>query len=136
MSKIGLFLIGRWFILFLVFVISCEKNPTAVEGEKIMREVYRGAIIVNEGHFQQGDASLSYFDSDSQKIFSDVFKQANGEDLGDVANSIYIRDSLAYLVINNSDKIEVVNTTSFKRHQKINLPAGTSPRYLHVFRCT
>ncbi len=119
-----------WLIIGVIWSSSCEQNPVAVDDLKVIQGVYRGALIVNEGHFQQGDASLSYFQIDSQLVYQEVFKQINGEDLGDVANSIYIRDSLAYVVINNSDKVEIIDTRSFKRHRKINLPAGTSPRHL------
>jgi len=121
-----------WFIIGLIWSGSCEQNPVSVNGLRIIQKEYKGALIINEGHFQQGDASLSYFDVDSQLVYQNVFKQINGEDLGDVANSIYIRDSLAYIVINNSDKIEIIDTRSFKRHRKINLPAGTSPRHLAI----
>jgi len=114
----------------MIGFLSCEKNPVKQNGELTIGAAYRGAIIVNEGHFQQGDASLSFFDSDSQQIYNDVFKDKNGESLGDVGNSIYLRDTLAYIVINNSDKIEVINTQSFRRSRKIILPAGTSPRHL------
>ncbi len=115
---------------FVMLSAACEKNPVDDNGLRVEKEVYSGAIIVNEGHFQQGDASLSFYDNDNKNIYNDVFAAENGEALGDVGNSIYIRDSLAYIVVNNSDKIEVINTSTFRRRQVITLPPGTSPRHL------
>jgi hypothetical protein len=117
-------------VIFLTIVSSCEKNPAVGEENIVPRQIFDGALIVNEGVFQQGNATLSFFEHSTGMIYNNIFKQQNNEHLGDVANSIIIRDSLAYLVINNSDKIEVIRTDDFKRQLKITLPAGTSPRYI------
>ena len=117
-------------VIFQITVSSCEKNPAAANDNDIPGTILDGALIVNEGVFQQGNASLSFFERGSEMIYNNIFAQKNNEKLGDVANSIIIRDSLAYLVINNSDKIEVIGTGDFQRQLKITLPAGTSPRYI------
>lgn len=126
----------RWILsafglsFFSIFLIGCESNPSSSDQDQIPKLSFKGAFIANEGNFLQGNASLSYYDANQDKMYNNVFRNTNDRDLGDVANSICVKDSLAYLVINNSDKIEVITINSFSSIKTINLPSGTSPRHI------
>jgi len=122
--------------LFVLLNYSCEKDPTSVKSNINLEPALKGVFITNEGSFSAANASLSYFDSDSGRIYNSVFLSANGSDLGSVANSITIHDTLAFIVVNNSDKIEVISVNTFKRAAVINLPSGSSPRYLAILNNT
>lgn len=95
-------------ILFtvLAMLLSCTKindklNDTYLSGS--------GVFILNEGNFRWGNGSLSFYSYDSAKIYNDVFNSINERPLGDVPNSIVIFGEMAYIIVNNSGKIEVVN---------------------------
>lgn len=88
-----------------------------------------GLFIVNEGNFQYGNATLSFYDPVSEQIENEVFFRANGMKLGDVAQSMTIYDSKAWIVVNNSHVVFAIDPVTCREVGRIeNL---TSPRYIH-----
>ena len=86
-------------------------------------------FVINEGNFQYGNATLTYYDPLMQTAENEVFLRSNGMKLGDVAQSMTICDNVAWLVVNNSHVVFAINTTTLKEVGRIvNL---TSPRYIH-----
>jgi YVTN family beta-propeller protein len=97
--------------LFLALIISCKKNEEKPSGSFLTGE---GVFIINEGIFMRGNGSLSYYSYDSSQIYNDLFYKVNGRPLGDVPNSMEIINDLAYIVVNNSGKIEVINKSTLE----------------------
>lgn len=107
---------SKWlYILFvLAFLFACKKEEPkeavsegAIESAKVM--------ILNEGNFQWGQGTLSLYDPQSGEVINDVFQANNNErPLGDVAQSLTIIGDTAYIVVNNSNKIEVVQLKNFR----------------------
>ncbi len=113
-------------IIFLVFFSSCMKDDLAPITQ--FNTSHDGVLIPCEGNFMYGNASLSYYDKNTKTVENQVFYRANGIPIGDVLQSVTIIDSLAYLVVNNSGKIYVVNKNTFQYVNKIT--GLVSPRYM------
>lgn len=115
------------FILFSLFT-ACDKAPQTPDITVLPDSISGGVFIVNEGNFTQGNAALGFVNIGLKQRFEDVFKTANNRNLGDVFQSMNIINDKAYLVINNSGKIEIINPKTFK---SIGTISGLrSPRYI------
>lgn len=114
-----------WYVILVLAVclFSCKKEKQEVG-------VYsNGVLVVNEGNFNFGTGDISFYNPSTQAVNDNIFKKANDYNLGDVAQSITIWDNKAFIVVNNSAKVEVVIASDFKKIGTINIP-GSSPRYL------
>lgn len=69
-------------------------------------------FVVCEGNFGQNDGSIdAIIDGELKK---DIFQAENNRPLGDIVQSMTIIGDQAFIVVNNSGKIEVVNKNTFK----------------------
>ncbi len=101
-------------ILLVISASSCsltgeknnKTNPAFISGN--------GIYLINEGNFNAGNGSLSYYTIDSARIRNDIFSYVNGRPLGDVPYSMGINDEMGYIVVNNSGKIEIVDINTLK----------------------
>jgi|APTNR8051073442_1049403.scaffolds.fasta_scaffold46916_1 DNA-binding beta-propeller fold protein YncE len=118
-------------LLLAFFFSSCEKEPT--KKNQLPDAKTQKVWILNEGLFNFGNASLDVYVPDSQQIFNDVYKTANAKSLGDVGQSISFNGSFAYVVVNNSGKIVVLDKKTFLEVGAINIP-NSSPRFLHFVK--
>jgi len=114
-------------LLLLVSLWSCEKQASL---NPISLKTGKGLFIVNQGNFQFSNSSLSYYDPSIKQIENNVFERANEIPLGDVAQSMIIKDSLGYIVLNNSGKVYIININTFEFKGWIT--GLTSPRYIHI----
>lgn len=116
------------FLLIIPLLSSCMKWEYGLEEE--FNAPKHGLFIINEGNFQYGNSTLSFYNPETKEVKNEVFFRANAMKLGDVAQSMTISGDIAWIVVNNSHVVFAINTTTFKEVGRIiNL---TSPRYIHL----
>ncbi|MCR8556773.1 YncE family protein [Mucilaginibacter sp. BJC16-A38] len=101
-------------IAFVTVLASCHKDkiipktdtPTATRA---------GLYVLNQGVFQSNNSTLTYYDYTTKQLTADFFSSANGgSKLGDTGNDIEIYGSKMYIIVNNSDRVDVVNAKTGK----------------------
>jgi len=123
------------FILLMIVasVTSCHKSPireTTVDpvDPTPPTSFKNGTFVVNEGNFNWGNATITFFNDSSQAVSQDVFNKVNGRLLGDVAQSMQISGNRGYIIVNNSNTVEVVSMKDFSSLKTIT--GFHSPRYI------
>lgn len=105
--------LGKRLILLMLMVISlgaCQKEfgPQSVNGSEVVPDSTL-AIIVNEGNFQWGNASLGQFNPEEGIYQDGLFRQANAQPLGDVIQEAHKIGDRYYLVMNGSNELVICN---------------------------
>ena len=126
MSFNTIFRQGIWLLAFVVLVLgACKKDNTQPD-----KRFGPGIFIVNEGPFQNGSGTISFWDRQSGTIQQSIFFEQNGEDLGNIAQSMTLAGNQAFIVINNGGKVVAVDAATFKKSGEI---TGLAlPRYMVV----
>jgi len=121
-----------WYIKIIILSVgllttafSCKKEEVPPEETPI---VQNRVFVINEGLFQQGNASLIIYDKKNQGLYIDVYQKENGTGLGDVFQSMITEDGKGFFVINNSNKIIVADLIDY--HKVGEISSISSPRYI------
>jgi DNA-binding beta-propeller fold protein YncE len=93
-----------------------------------------GCFVINEGNYNWANASVTFINLKTGDVQQDIFGSANQRSLGDVAQSMTVFNGRGYIVVNNSNKIEVVSLDDFKTIKTIQ--GFSSPRYFEVVDST
>ena len=115
--------------LTLAIFTSCSNDDDSTPTPR--GDYENGILIVNEGNFGGGNASVSFVSNDLVNFENNIFENVNADLLGDTAQSMAFNGDLAYIIVNVSNKIEVVNRYTFESVATID--SGLSnPRYMTV----
>ena len=122
MKKINL---KQWLFLLLsltIFFSACDDDDDLISG--IFSD---GVFITNEGAYNAGNGSVSFYAYNGDTLTNEIFKSINNRSLGDVVQSLTVYNGKAYIVVNASNKVEVVQSNDFIEQGVIT--DVTSPRY-------
>jgi hypothetical protein len=78
------------------------------------RDYSQGVIIVNEGLFSGGSGNIQFYNSSTKELWNQVFDSVNNRPIGSIAQSVAFSNDQVFIVVNNSNKIEIVNRKTFK----------------------
>jgi YVTN family beta-propeller protein len=121
-------------LLVLLLAVGGCKKDNAIVDSGFTNTAGQVVYVVNEGLFNAGNASITLYLPDSLEAFQDVFENANnGRHLGDVGNDMAVRDTVGYIVVNNSQKIEVVALATMKSIGTVTIPGTKSPYKIAIY---
>ena len=106
--------------------------------DSVRTEPYEsGVLVLEEGTFKKGNASISLLNTQTGQVTNpNIFSVVNDRPLGDVLQSYIEIGGKGYLVVNNSDKVEVVENSTFRNIGTIQKgisatqPPVEQPRYM------
>lgn len=107
----------------LFFFGSCNGE----EGGENQEPVYdlgsntTAIYVLNEGTFSGNNAGLTFV-ANNDEVINDYFTKKNSRGLGDVANDMKLYGNKLYIVMNNSNTIEVVNASTGESLKQIPVP--------------
>ncbi len=116
-----------FYVAFLaIFISSCTDDD--IEPVEPKGDYENGYFVTNEGPFQNGTGTITFVE-DGGAVSQNVYKTINGEDLGNIVNSMHISDDKGYIVVNNSGKVVVVNRYTMEKEDVIVGESINNPRY-------
>lgn len=84
-----------------------------------------GFYLLNSGNMGSNKASLDWYDYREATFYSDIYSAANPDvpkELGDVGNDMKIYGSRLYVVVNCSNKVEVLDAATARRIGQVEIP--------------
>jgi len=118
-----------WALLLPLLAVSCHQPEPEPEPEPIPDVSAKGMYILNEGLFLMNNSTLSYYNFETGEFTEDIFLDVNHRGLGDVGNDLQQYGAKLYIVVNNSNIVEVVDPATASSLKTINL-SGKQPRCL------
>jgi len=116
-----------FYVAFLaIFISSCSDDDGDMKEPE--GDFKNGYFVINEGPFQNGTGTISFVE-DGGPVSQKVYNTVNGEDLGNIVNSMGIADDKGYIVVNNSNKVIVVNRYTMEKEAVIIGDDILNPRY-------
>ncbi|MGH1334696.1 MAG: YncE family protein [Aureispira sp.] len=122
-----------WLGLGVLLVLNaCRDQEPTPKGQ-----FNQGVFTINEGLFGNTSGTITHFDR-AEETTKRIFWQKNQRDLGDVVQSLVFQGNQGYVVVNNSNKIEVVDANTFVEQAQITnlrlprycLPISTTEAYV------
>ncbi len=115
----------------IALLYSCSNSDDNAIPVNADEKYVDGIFVSHEGNFTKANASISHIHGNISAITNDIFRTSNGRTLGDVAQSMVVTDKYVFIVVNNSNTIEVVNKKTFKSVYTIS-QGLSSPRFAVV----
>ncbi len=118
-------------VIFVLLNIgaSCSDDQEDIQLPK--GDYANGILIANEGPFENGSGTISFIPHDATTVTQDVYATVNGEDLGNIVQSVTFTNEKAFIIANVSNKITVVDRYTFVKQASIT--AGLhNPRYMAI----
>jgi len=97
-------------VIILALTAGCKKEENKPAGNGWADHL----LVINEGPFQNGSGSISAYNRKTDEVTQDLFKTVNGRPLGNIVQSITLHRDRFYIVINNADRVEVVDAGTFE----------------------
>lgn len=126
-------------IALLMILVACKKDDKPLP-PSTPDKYDNGLLVLNEGLFQQNNASICFYSFADQQVYTQSFFSENERGLGDTANDFekYSLNGKEYIIIavDISSQIEIIEARTLKSVAQIPLFDGSTarePRRIEVY---
>jgi DNA-binding beta-propeller fold protein YncE len=126
---------GLLYAALMTFVVTaCDPDEPTVP-TPTTSGYENGILIINEGPFGSGSGTFTHYERSTKAITNDVFGLANnGAKVGNILQSYTLHQGKGYVLVNNANKVWVVDAKTFKFNDTI---GGIKlPRFMQVLNDT
>ena len=109
-------------MIYVIISQACDQKKVPLTAD-----YSHGILITNEGAFNHNNGTLSFYNPSGNMLTNDIFYASNHRALGDIVQSFTEMNGKGFIVVNNSEKIEVVKTSDFS---SIGTMQASYPRFL------
>ncbi len=114
-------------LLTTLFFYSCDPEYTN------QKNYSSGIFITNEGSFGSSNGSISFISRTDFSLENNIYANSNnGAVLGDVVQSKNVYNNKVYIVVNNSNKVQVVNLNDYSISGSIE--NRSLPRFIEFYQ--
>ena len=103
-----------YFFLCAFLFSACDNNDDTLPDPEGPVTFENGIFVLNEGNFQQGNSSVTYVDPATGVVLQNIFEGVNEIPLGDTATDLAFFEDHAFIVLNVSNTIEIVDPVTFE----------------------
>jgi hypothetical protein len=109
--------------IFLIAILfsACHKDQVP---QTSVDHFEKGMLVLCEGLFQQNNSSLSWINKSSGEVELEFFTAKNGRLLGDTGNDMQRYGGKIYIVVNNSNTLEIISATTGKSIKQVTMYDG------------
>jgi hypothetical protein len=123
MKKILFKRLMMFFSAIALLLISCERTEEVPE---LTANNLKGMFVVCEGIFGSANGDITWYNADSKQWVKSLYYSVNKVTPGDVVQAFEVVDTLGFLLVNNAQKVVVVNMKDFTKVKTI--PGFSYPR--------
>jgi len=113
-------------LLIALLAFSCKKKKvTEPEAPQVLQH---GMLVLNEGLFQQNNATLGWFNFSDNSYTGNFFEQKTNRSLGDTGNDMKRYGGKIYIIVNVSSTIEILDALTGNSISQISMIANGTPK--------
>ena len=119
---------------FLLALCACSGADNG-NAEEEFRHADKGVFILNEGNFNSGNSTLSYYSPESKTVENGIFLRANDRKLGDTGQSMCLYGNTLFIAMENSGIVWGIDTETFRVKGQLTTAQTshmTNPRFVHI----
>ena len=124
------------YLLLSFLSLLCACNGTDIENaEENFEHTGKGVFILNEGNYNSGNSTLSYYRPDAKTVENGIFRRANDRKLGDTGQSMTLHNGTLYIAMENSGIVWGIDAETFRVKGQLTASQTShmiNPRFVHI----